>query len=74
MDMVVTLGCPSGGPEAARCAIHLEGVALVEQIVAPTGGLGKAARRGREGVPVVRGCDGYVRAFTRWPSSLCVHH
>ena len=49
MDMVVTLGCPSGGPEAARCAIYLEGDALVEQIVAPTGGLGKAARRGREG-------------------------
>ena len=45
----MTLGCPSGGPEAARCAIHLDGVALVEQIVAPTGGLGKAARRGREG-------------------------
>ena len=47
----MSLDCPSGGPKAARRARHLEGVALVEQIVAPTGGLVKGGQKGqgREG-------------------------
>ena len=78
MTCVDDIGLSFWGPKAARRARHMwQGVALVEQVVAPTGALWKAARRGKEGrVPVVKGfVDGYVWGLvSRCPSSCVYHH